>query len=201
MKNEPNASPAAHSFQSVKEIETHSKTRMEKVLSDLQHEMAGVRTGRASVSLLDNVRADYYGTPTPLNQLATLHVPEPTLITVQPWDVSQIGVIEKAIRAADLGLNPANDGKLIRVPIPPLTEERRKELVKKLHHIAEDHRVALRNVRRDANENVKKLLKDKLISEDEDRRAHDEIQKLTDAQIQKLDQAAKAKEKEILEIK
>ncbi len=201
MKNEPNASPVAHSFQSVKEIETHSKTRMEKVLSDLQHEMAGVRTGRASVSLLDNVRADYYGTPTPLNQLATLHVPEPTLITVQPWDVSQIGVIEKAIRAADLGLNPANDGKLIRVPIPPLTEERRKELVKKLHHIAEDHRVALRNVRRDANENVKKLLKDKLISEDEDRRAHDEIQKLTDAQIQKLDQAAKAKEKEILEIK
>ena len=114
--------------------------------------MAGIRTGRASVSLLDNVRVDYYGTPTPLNQVATLHVPEPTLITVQPWDVSQIGVIEKAIRAADLGLNPSNDGKLIRVPIPPLTEERRKELVKKLHHIAEDHRVALRNIRRDANE-------------------------------------------------
>ncbi len=163
--------------------------------------MAGVRTGRASVSLLDNVRADYYGTPTPLNQLATLHVPEPTLITVQPWDVSQIGVIEKAIRAADLGLNPSNDGKLIRVPIPPLTEERRKELVKKLHHIAEDHRVAMRNIRRDANEPVKKLLKDKLISEDDDRRAHDEVQKLTDGYIQKLDQAAKAKEKEILEIK
>jgi len=163
--------------------------------------MAGVRTGRASVSLLDNVRADYYGAPTPLNQLATLHVPEPTLITVQPWDVSQIAVIEKAIRAADLGLNPGNDGKLIRVPIPPLTEERRKDLVKKLHHIAEDHRVALRNIRRDANENVKKLLKDKLISEDEDRRAHDEIQKLTDGYIQKLDQAAKVKEKEILEIK
>ena len=174
---------------------------MEKVLADLQHDMAGVRTGRASVSLLDNVRADYYGTPTPLNQLATLHVPEPSMITVQPWDVSQIGVIEKAIRAADLGLNPSNDGKLIRVPIPPLTEERRKDLVKKLHHIAEDHRVALRNIRRDANENVKKLLKDKLISEDEDRRAHDEIQKLTDGYIQKLDQAAKVKEKEILEIK
>ena len=174
---------------------------MEKVLSDLQHEMAGVRTGRASVSLLDNVKADYYGTPTPLNQLATLHVPEPTLITVQPWDVSQIGAIEKAVRAADLGLNPSNDGKLIRVPIPPLTEERRKDLVKKLHHIAEDHRVAMRNVRRDANEHVKKLLKDKAISEDEDRRAHDEIQKLTDGSIQKLDQAAKTKEKEILEIK
>jgi ribosome recycling factor len=201
MKNEPQATQAAHVFQTIKEVEANAKTRMEKVLSDLQHEMAGVRTGRASVSLLDSVRADYYGTPTPLNQLATLHVPEPTLITVQPWDVSQIGVIEKAIRAADLGLNPSNDGKLIRVPIPPLTEERRKELVKKLHHIAEDHRVAMRNIRRDANENIKKLLKDKAISEDDDRRAHDEVQKLTDGQIQKLDQAVKAKEKEILEIK
>jgi ribosome recycling factor len=201
MKNEPHATPAAQAFQNIREVEAHSKSRMEKVLSDLQHEMAGVRTGRASVSLLDNVRADYYGTPTPLNQLATLHVPEPTLITVQPWDVSQIGIIEKAIRGADLGLNPSNDGKLIRVPIPPLTEERRKDLVKKLHHIAEDHRVALRNIRRDSNESVKKLLKDKLISEDEDRRAHDEIQKLTDGHMQKLDQAAKTKEKEILEFK
>src|SRR5690242_17066482 len=200
MKNEPQATQTVISFKTVKEIETSAKTRMEKALADLQHDMAGVRTGRASVSLLDSVRADYYGTPTPLNQLATLHVPEPSLITVQPWDVSQIGVIEKAIRAADLGLNPANDGKLIRVPIPPLTEERRKELVKKLHHVAEDHRVAMRNVRRDANENVKKLAKEKVISEDEDRRAHDEIQKLTDAQIQKLDQAAKAKEKEIMEL-
>jgi ribosome recycling factor len=200
MKNEPQAPTAAISYKSVKEIEANAKTRMDKALADLQHDMAGVRTGRASVSLLDNVRADYYGTLTPLNQLATLHVPEPSLITVQPWDVSQIGVIEKAIRSADLGLNPANDGKLIRVPIPPLTEERRKELVKKLHHVAEDHRVAMRNVRRDANENVKKLLKDKAISEDEDRRAHDEIQKLTDAQIQKLDQASKAKEKEIMEL-
>jgi ribosome recycling factor len=185
MKNEPQATPAAISFKSVKEIESNAKSRMDKALADLQH---------------DNVRADYYGTLTPLNQLATLHVPEPSLITVQPWDVSQIGVIEKAIRSADLGLNPANDGKIIRVPIPPLTEERRKELVKKLHHVAEDHRVAMRNVRRDANENVKKLAKEKVISEDEDRRAHDEIQKLTDAQIQKLDQAAKAKEKEIMEL-
>ena len=153
------------------------------------------------MSLLDNIRADYYGTPTPLNQLATLHVPEPALITVQPWDVSQITAIEKAIRSSDLGLNPGNDGKLIRVPIPALTEERRKDLVKKLHHVAEDHRVALRNVRRDANENIKKLVKDKLISEDEDRRAHDEVQKMTDAHIQRLDQAVKGKEKEILEIK
>jgi ribosome recycling factor len=201
MKNEPQATPAAHSFQTVKEIEANARTRMEKVLSDLQHDMAAVRTGRASVSLLDSIRADYYGTPTPLNQLATLHVPEPTLITLQPWDVSQIGAIEKAIRAGDLGLNPSNDGKLIRVPIPPLTEERRKELVKKLHHIAEDHRVAMRNIRRDANENVKKLVKDKTISEDDDRRAHEEIQKLTDASIQKLDQAVKVKEKEVMELK
>lgn len=174
---------------------------MEKALGDLQHDMAGVRTGRATISLLDNVRADYYGTPTPLNQVATLHVPDPTLITLQPWDVSQIGAIEKSIRSADLGLNPSNDGKIIRVPIPPLTEERRKDLVKKLHHIAEDHRVALRNVRRDANESVKKLLKDKLISEDDEKRALDEIQKLTDGYIAKLDQAVKTKEKEVLEIK
>jgi ribosome recycling factor len=204
MKNEPNepqATASAHTFQTVKEIETNAKTRMEKALSDLQHDMAAVRTGRATISLLDSVRADYYGTPTPLNQVATLHVPEPTLITLQPWDTSQIGPIEKAIRAADLGLNPSNDGKLIRVPIPPLTEERRKELVKKLNHIAEDHRVAMRNIRRDANENVKKLLKDKIVSEDEDRRAHDEIQKLTDGSIQRLDSAVKAKEKEILEFK
>ena len=174
---------------------------MEKVLSDLQHEMASIRTGRASVGLLDSVRVDYYGTLTPLNQLATLHVPEPSLITVQPWDVSQIGAIEKAIRSADLGLNPNNDGRIIRVPVPPLTEERRKEIVKHLHVVAEDHKVAARNVRRDANENIKKLVKDKVISEDEDRRAHDEIQKLTDGYITKVDQAAKLKEKEILELR
>src|ERR1700722_19136349 len=202
MKNEPPATPQpASNFQNTKEIEIQGKTRMDKVLSDLQHEMAGVRTGRASINLLDNVRADHYGTPTPLNQMATLHVPEATMITVQPWDVSQIGAIEKAIRGSDLGLNPSNDGKLIRVPIPALTEERRKELVKKVHHIAEDHRVALRNVRRDSNEHIKKLLKDKLISEDEERRALDESQKLTDNYIAKLDQAVKTKEKEVLEIK
>lgn len=201
MKPEPQATAAAHAFQSVKEIEGHAKSRMEKVLSDLQHEMSHIRTGRASVSLLDNVRVDYYGTPTPVNQLATLHVPEASLLTLQPWDASQIGAIEKAIRAADLGLNPSNDGKLIRVPIPALTEERRKDLVKKLNHVAEDHRVALRNIRRDANENIKKLSKDKVISEDEDRRAHDEIQKMTDGHIQKLDLAAKTKEKEIIEFK
>src|SRR5436190_13779212 len=125
----------------VKEIEASAKQRMEKALSDLQHAMATIRTGRASVHLLDNVRIDYYGTPTPLNQLANLHVPEPNMITVQPWDVSQIGAIEKTIRAAELGVNPGNDGKVIRIPIPPLTEERRREFVKKLHGVAEDHRV------------------------------------------------------------
>lgn len=202
MKNDTHAATqTAHSFQNAKEIDAQARSRMDKVLSDLQHEMAGVRTGRASVNLLDNVKADYYGTPTPLNQMATLHVPEPSMITVQPWDVSQIGAIEKAIRTADLGLNPSNDGKLIRVPIPALTEERRKDLVKKVHHIAEDHRVALRNIRRDSNEHLKKLLKDKLISEDEERRALDETQKLTDSYIAKLDAAVKGKEKEVLEIK
>jgi ribosome recycling factor len=192
---------AGHTFESIREVEANVKARMDKAIADLMHGMATIRTGRASVSLLDNIRVDYYGTPTPLNQVANLHVPEPSLITVQPWDVSQIGAIEKAIRSSDLGLNPANDGKVIRIPIPPLTEERRKQLVKVLHGVAEDHRVAVRNVRRDGNEAVKKLLKDKKITEDEDRRAHDEIQKMTDAVMQKLDQAAKAKEKEILDIK
>ena len=196
-----NAEAPTPTFKSVKEVEAHAKVRMEKVLGDLQHAMAVIRTGRASVSLLDPVKVDYYGTPSPLNQIATLHVPEPSLITVQPWDVSQIGAIEKAIRSSDLGLNPSNDGKLIRVPIPALTAERRKELVKHLHGVAEDHRVSIRNLRRDANESLKKLLKDKLISEDDDRRAHDEVQKLTDASMLKLDQAAKVKEKEVLELK
>jgi ribosome recycling factor len=197
----PTTTTTSPTFKNVKEIEAHAKTRMEKAVSDLQHNMAQVRTGRASVALLDNVRVDYYGTPTPLNQVATLHVPEPAMITIQPWDTSMIAPIEKAIRSADLGLNPGNDGKLVRVPIPPLNEERRRELGKKIHGIAEDHRVAMRAVRRDANEHVKKLAKEKLISEDEDRRAHDEIQKMTDAQIAKLDQLAKAKEKELMEMK
>ena len=201
MKTESHSEPGAHAFKTVKEIEASVKTRMEKAVADLQHDMAIIRTGRASISILDHIRVDYYGTPTPLNQLGNLHVPEPSLITVQPWDVSQIGAIEKSIRAGNLGLNPANDGKLIRIPIPPLNEERRKELVKQLHGVAEDHRVAIRNIRRDGNEAVKKLLKDKIIAEDEERRAHDEIQKMTDAYMGKLDQAARVKEKEILEIK
>jgi ribosome recycling factor len=184
----------------VKEIEAAAKQRMEKVLTDLSHAMATIRTGRASVHLLDNVRVDYYGTPTPINQVGNLHVPEPGMITVQPWDVSQIAPIEKAIRAADLGVNPSNDGKLIRIPVPPLNEERRKELAKKVAGVAEEHRVAIRNIRRDSNDHVKKLTKDKKISEDEDKRAHDDMQKLTDGFMNKLDQAAKTKEKELLEI-
>ena len=201
MKTEQPAAMAAAAFNSVKEVEANLKTRMDKALTDLQHEMATIRTGRASLGILDHIRVDYYGTPTPLNQLANLHVPEPSLITIQPWDVTQIGPIERAIRVSDLGLNPANDGKIIRLPIPPLTEERRKELVKRLHGVAEHHRVSLRNIRRDANEASKKLLKDKKITEDDDKRAHEEIQKLTDGYIEKLDQAARGKEKEILEIK
>src|SRR5450755_2390983 len=201
MKTEQHAAPTGPVFNSVREIEASIKTRMEKALADLQHDMSTIRTGRASLSILDNIRVDYYGMPTPLNQVANLHVPEPNLITIQPWDVSQIGLIEKVIRTSDLGLNPANDGKIIRLPIPPLTEERRKVLVKKLHGVAEDHRVAVRNIRRDGNEAVKKLAKDKKISEDEDRRAHDETQKLTDAYMDRIDTASKTKEKDILEIR
>jgi ribosome recycling factor len=201
MKTEAQPAAPTTAFNNTREVEANMKTRMDKAVTDLQHEMASIRTGRASLSLLDNIRVDYYGTPTPLNQIGNLHVPEPAMITIQPWDVSQIGAIEKAIRVSDLGLNPSNDGKIIRLPIPPLTEERRKELVKRLHAAAEHHRVSVRNIRRDANEAVKKLLKDKKVTEDDEKRAHDEIQKLTDSYMQKIDQAAKTKEKEILEIK
>jgi ribosome recycling factor len=191
----------SETFTTTKQIEAHAKTRMEKVLADLAHSMTTVRTGRANASMLDNVRVDYYGTPTPVNQVGNISVPEAGMITIAPWDASVIPAIEKAIRTAELGLNPANDGKLIRIPIPPLNEERRKELAKKLHGMAEDHRVALRNVRRDANDHAKKLLKDKAISEDDEKRSLEEIQKMTDAFIKKLDEAAKAKEKDIMDIR
>lgn len=198
---EKESAPSGSPFKSAKEVEANARTRMDKVLADLQHEMTTIRTGRASINLLDNVRVDYYGTPTPLNQVAQLHVPEPAMITVQPWDSSTIGAIEKAIRNSDLGLNPSNDGKLVRIPIPPLTEERRRDMVKRVSHLAEERRVALRNIRRDSNEHLKKLTKDKAISEDEERQALDSVQKLTDGQIAKIDQSAKAKEKELLEFK
>lgn len=182
--------------------ELHSETtaRMAKTVEDLRHELLSIRTGRASVSILDPVRVEYYGTSTPLNQVAGISTPEPALIVVQPWDSSQIGAIERAIMVANLGLTPANDGKVIRLPIPPLTEERRKELVKRLHGIVEQHRVAARNVRRDANDAAKKLLKDKTISEDEQHRSHEEIQKLTNDTIADIDVVGVNKEKELLEI-
>ena len=186
--------------ETVAEVETQVASRMKKTLGDLQREMATIRTGKASPTILDGVRVSYYGTPTPLNQLANLSAPEPSLILVQPWDVSQIKEIEKAIMSSDLGLNPSNDGKAIRIAIPPLTEERRKELVKHLHHVVEHHRVAARAVRHEANDAVKRLEKDKKISEDDQRRAQGVIQKKTDQVIADLDKAGGAKEKEIMEI-
>ncbi len=183
-----------------KDVIKETRPRMEGVVEDLRRRLGTVRTGRAVVSLLDPVLVDYYGTPTPLNQLASVHVPEPQMITVQPWDQTQLGAIEKAIRAADLGLNPSNDGKLVRVPIPPLTEERRRQLAKQVHEFAEEHRTAVRNVRRDANDRLKKLLKDKTISEDAERDALDEIQKLTNNFIGRIDELAKNKEQELLNV-
>ena len=185
----------------LKETYVQLKTRMDKAVEDFRREMAATRTGRANVHMLDTVSVDYYGTQMPLNQIATVHAPEPQMITVQPFDPSSLGTIEKAIRSADLGLNPMNDGKIIRVPVPPLTEERRKEMVKHLHKILEEHRTAVRNIRRDGNEALKKLLKDKEISEDDERRGLEEIQKLTDSFMEKLEAAAKSKEKEVMELR
>jgi ribosome recycling factor len=177
------------------------KTRMEKAVEDFRQAMAATRTGRASVHMLDSVNVDYYGSPMPLNQIAQVHAPEPQLITVQPYDPTVLPAIEKAIRTAELGLNPMNDGKIVRVPVPPLTEERRKDMVKHLHKILEDHRTAVRNIRRDGNDAIKKALKDKKISEDDEKRSLEEIQKLTDDEIKKMEDMSKAKEKEVMEIK
>lgn len=185
----------------IKDTIAQTRTRMTKALEDFRHDLAGVRTGRATTSLLDSVRIDYYGTPTPVSQVATLGVPEPNMLTVQPWDPSLVPPIEKAIRSSDLGLNPMSDGKMLRVPIPPLTEERRKDLVKHVHKVLENHRTAVRNVRRDANEALKKLLKDKVISEDDEKRGLEEVQKITDEYMEKLDAQGKVKEKEILELR
>jgi ribosome recycling factor len=176
------------------------KRRMEKAVDDLRKELATIRTGRASISILDNVVVDYYGTPTPINQVAQLGTPDGTLITVQPYDASLVGPVEKAIRTSDLGLNPSNDGRIVRIPVPPLTEERRKALAKHVHKVLEDHRTAVRNIRRDGNEFMKKQLKDKLISEDEEKKSLDEVQKLTDEFIRKLESVAQTKEQEILKV-
>lgn len=185
----------------LKETFQQLRTRMEKAVDDFRKELSATRTGRASVHMLDSVRIEYYGSEMPLNQVAQVHAPEAQLLTVQPFDPSTLTTIEKAIRSADLGLNPMNDGKLIRIPVPPLTEERRKEMVKHLHRVLEEHRTAVRNIRRDGNEAIKKALKDKKITEDEERRSHDELQKLTDEEIKKMEEMGKGKEKEILEIK
>jgi ribosome recycling factor len=176
------------------------KRRMEKAVDDLRRELTTIRTGRASISILDNIMVDYYGSPTPINQVAQLATPDGTLITVQPYDASLVGPVEKAIRTSDLGLNPSNDGRLIRIPVPPLTEDRRKTLAKHVHKVLEDHRTAVRNIRRDGNDFMKKQLKDKLISEDEEKKSLDEVQKLTDEFIRKLEDVAAAKEQEILKV-
>ena len=177
------------------------KGRMDKAVDDFRREMAAVRTGRASVHMLDSVQVEYYGSPMPLNQIAQVHAPEAQLITVQPFDPSSLANIEKAIRAGDLGLNPMNDGKIIRVPVPPLTEERRRDMVKHLHKILEEHRTAVRNIRRDGNELIKKALKDKKITGDDERRSLEEIQRLTDDEIKKMEEMSRSKEKEVMEIK
>jgi ribosome recycling factor len=173
---------------------------MESVVEDFKRKIANVRTGRATVGLLDTVQVDYYGTMTPLNQMASVAVPEPQLITIQPWDMSQLGAVEKAIIGANLGLNPSNDGKMIRLPVPPLNEERRAQLAKQVHEFAEEHRVAVRNVRHHSNDLLKKQLKDKEISEDDERSGLEEVQKLTNNFIGKIDELAKNKEHEIMSV-
>jgi len=200
MKTEQQPAAGSPIFNSVKEVEANLKARMEKAISDLQHEMASIRTGRASLGILDHIRVDYYGTPTPLNQVANLHVPEPSLITIQPWDVSQIGPIERAIRVSDLGLNPANDGKIIRLSMPKLTEERRKDIMKGIHKNSEDFKVAIRNERRQIVENIKKAEKDKTITEDERKKGEVESQKLTDLYMKKIDELLAVKEKDVMEV-
>jgi ribosome recycling factor len=178
-----------------------ARTRMEKAVDDFRKELATIRTGRANATLLDNVRVDYHGTPMPVNQLGTMTVPDPTMIVIAPWDPSAVALIDKAIRTADLGLNPTNDGKVVRVPIPSLTEERRKDLVKQLHKVLENHRTAVRNIRRDLKEAIEKLEKEKKISEDDKKRSLDELEKLSHAETTKIEGLSAAKEKEVMQIK
>src|SRR5690349_24521884 len=178
-----------------------AKTRMEKAVEDFRKELGTLRTGRANASLLDSIRVDYHGTPMPVNQLGTLTVPDATMIVVAPWDPSAVPMIDKAIRTADLGLNPTNDGKVVRVPIPSLTEERRKDLVKQLHKVLENHRTAVRNIRRDIKEAIEKLEKEKKISEDEKKRALTELENVSHAETKKIEDLSAAKEKEVMQIK
>jgi ribosome recycling factor len=185
---------------SVESVINETRPKMDSVVEDFKRKLSNVRTGRATVGLLDAVHVDYYGSLTPLSQMASVAVPEPQLITVQPWDISQVNAVEKAIIAANLGLNPSNDGKIIRLPVPPLNEERRKQLAKQVSEIAEDHRVAIRNVRHASNDSLKKMLKDKVVSEDDEKKGLDEVQKLTNVFISKVDELAKNKEQEIMSV-
>jgi ribosome recycling factor len=187
-------------FGNTKEALAAARTRMEKAIEDFRKELATIRTGRANASLLDHVRVDYHGTPMPVNQLGTMTVPDPSMIVIAPWDPSAVALIDKAIRTSELGLNPTNDGKVVRVPIPALTEERRKDLVKQLHKVLENHRNAVRNVRRDIKEAIEKLEKDKKISEDEKRRALDELDKVSHVETKKIEDLSAQKEKEVMSI-
>ena len=184
-----------------KDALAQAKTRMEKAVEDFRKDLASIRTGRANVGLLDQVRVDYHGTPMAINQLGTMSVPDPAMIVISPWDPTAVAMIDKAIRTADLGLNPTNDGKVVRVPIPPLTEERRKDLVKNMHKVLENHRTAIRNIRRDVKEAVEKLEKEKKMSEDDKKRSLDELEKLTHSETKKIEDLAATKEREVLEIK
>lgn len=186
---------------SVKDAQVAAKTRMEKAVEDFRKELATVRTGRANAAILDNVRVDYHGTPMPVNQLGTVTVPDPNMIVISPWDAGAVSMIDKAVRTSDLGLNPTNDGKVVRIPIPAPTEERRKELVKHIHKVLENHRTAVRNIRRDVKEAIDKLEKDKKISQDEQKRALDELEKLTQAETKKIEDLSSGKEKEVMELK
>ena len=184
-----------------KDALAQARTRMEKAVEDFRKELGGVRTGRANTALLDNVRVDYHGTPMPINQLGTLNVPDAATIVISPWDPAAVALIDKAIRLTDLGLNPTNDGKVVRVPIPALTEDRRKDMVKHIHKVLENHRTAIRNIRRDIKEGVEKLEKEKKISEDERKRSLDELEKLTHSETKKIEDLSATKEKEVMEIK
>jgi ribosome recycling factor len=184
-----------------KEAIATARTRMEKAVDDFRKELATVRTGRANAAILESIRVDFYGTLTPVNQLGTVTVPEPTMLVISPWDPSVVGAIDKAIRASDLGLNPTNDGKVVRVPIPSPTEERRKELVKHIHKVLENHRTAVRNIRRDIKESIDKLEKDKKISQDEQKRSLDELEKVSHSETKKIEDLSAMKEKELLEVK
>ena len=176
------------------------KERMDKAVKDFQTQITALRTGRASVHMLDTIRVDYYGTPTPINQIAQVNAPDATSIVIQPWDPGVIKEIENALRTSDNSFNPQNDGKIIRIPVPPMTEERRREVVKHLHKVLEEHRTAVRNIRRDGNDAIKKAAKGKEISEDEEKRALDEIQKLTDEEIKRIEEFSRKKEAEIMQV-